>query len=196
MIELESLHFADESSFLDWLKNHHDKSPGIWLVFYRKNTGKECIKYNEALDAALCYGWIDSIIKKLDDYKYARKFTPRTNTSNWSEFNKRRVLELIETGKMTEAGLRKIDLWLRTGKVDWTIKGKKLKKPEKTTVPQFIIDEFSANEPALSNFKKLAPSHQRRYVLWITQAKREITIGKRLKESINLLKENSKLGLK
>jgi len=196
MKELENLHFANRASFRDWLKINHDKSPGIWLIFYKKHTETECIEYHEALDEALCFGWIDSIIKRIDEFKYARKFTPRTNTSKWSEFNKRRVDELIKNGKMTETGLKKIDSYLKTGKVIWTTTETRKKKPGDLFVPEFIINEFAKNEPALSNFNKLAQTYQRYYILWITNAKREITKKNRLEESIRLLKENKKLGLK
>lgn len=196
MKDLENIYFANEPSFRDWLKINHDKSQGIWLVFYKKHTGTECIGYQEALDVALCYGWIDSIIKKLDETKYVRKFTPRINTSKWSETNKKRVHVLIKNGKMTEAGLLKIDSYLKTGKVSWTTAGTLKKEKNKLIIPEFIINEFAGNEPALSNFNNLAPSFQRLYVLWITTAKRDVTIRARLKEAIELLKENKKLGLK
>lgn len=196
MKDLENYFFADESSFRKWLNENHDKSPGIWMIFYKKQTGTECIKYPEALDTALCFGWIDSIIKKVDETQYARKFTPRTNVSKWSEFNKRRVGELIRNGKMTEAGLSKIDSYLKTGEVKWSVSEKSERRSGKFQIPRFIIDEFAGNEPALTNFNGLPPYQKRYYVLWITDAKMDITIKKRLKESVMLLKENKKLGLK
>ncbi len=196
MKELEYLYFKDEASFRDWLNINHRKSPGIWLVFYKKHTGKESIKHHEALDTALCFGWIDSIIKKIDELSYAIKFTPRVNISKWSEFNKRRVDELIKNGKMTEAGLKKTDCYLKTGKIERPITGTAKKKPDQIVIPDFIIDEFAKNEPALSNFYHLAPTYQRNYILWITNAIREITKKNRLEESIRLLRENKKLGLK
>ena len=148
------------------------------------------------MEEALCFGWIDSIIKKIDAEKYVRKFTPRTNTSNWSELNKKRVLKLIENGKMTEAGLNKIDVYLKTGKVSWKIEKKPEKKLKTLNIPDYIIKEFSENEPALRNFNNLAPSYKQYYILWITNAKREETLLKRLKESVELLKANKKLGMK
>jgi uncharacterized protein YdeI (YjbR/CyaY-like superfamily) len=194
--ELESKYFVDEASFRKWISLHHDKCAGIWMVFYKKHTGRKCIKYSEALDTALCYGWIDSIIKKIDGTKYARKFTPRTGTSKWSEFNKKRVNELIDNGKMTETGLNKIESYLKTGKVNWVNNGTIKKNKELLHYPEFILKEFAKNEPALSNFNNLAPTYQRHYILWITDASRNVTIRNRIKESIGLLKENKKLGLK
>jgi uncharacterized protein YdeI (YjbR/CyaY-like superfamily) len=97
---------------------------------------------------------------------------------------------------MTETGLLKIDSYQKTGKVSWTTTGTLKKEKNKLPVPEFIINEFAGNEPALSNFNNLAPSFQRIYILWITSAKRDVTIRARLEEAIELLKENKKLGLK
>ncbi len=195
--ELEYIYFNKRESFRSWLEKNHNESFGIWMIFYRKQKNIECIKYNEALEEALCFGWIDSIIKKVDDDQYVRKFTPRTNISKWSDLNKKVVLSLIEKGKMTEAGLKKIDIYLKTGRVDWESRDlKKDREQKEFHVPDFILRAFAENEPALTNFNNLAQTYKRHYILWITNAKREETIINRLKESIELLKENRKLGLK
>lgn len=197
MKELEQVFFENRESLRNWLGKNHKESPGIWMIYYKKHTGNSCIEYREALEEALCFGWIDSTLRRIDDERYVRKFTPRTNTSNWSDVNKKLVLELIENGKMTEAGLQKIDVWIKTGKVDWKIQksGKKARDKE-LQVPDYFLEALSENEPALANFKNLARSYKRQYVLWITFAKREETIRKRLKEAVELLKENKLLGLR
>ncbi|MBM4159163.1 MAG: hypothetical protein FJ216_10365 [Ignavibacteria bacterium] len=197
MKKLEQIYFDSRKSFRDWLEINHNKSLGIWMIFYKKRLNIKCIEYNEALEEALCFGWIDSIIKKVNDDQYVRKFTPRTNNSNWSDLNKKIVLSLIDKGKMTEDGLRKIDIYIETGKVDWENESSKKDKEKKGfQIPDFIINEFAKNEPALTNFNNLARTYKRHYVLWITNAKREETILRRLSESIELLKKNRKLGLK
>ena len=197
MKELDHINFNNRESFRNWLEKNHDTNPGIWMIYYKKHVNTECIEYREALEEALCFGWIDSIIKKVDDNQYLRKFTPRTNISNWSDLNKKIVLSLIKNGRMTEAGLKKIDVYLETGKVEWEKKeAKEDPRKKELQVPDFILNEFAKNEPALTNFNNLAPSHKRNYILWITDAKREETILKRLNESIKLLKENRSLGLK
>ncbi|NSW93262.1 MAG: YdeI/OmpD-associated family protein [Bacteroidales bacterium] len=197
MKHLEHIYFDSRASFRNWLEKNHEKSAGIWMIFNKKHTNSKCIEYREALEEALCFGWIDSIIKKIDDDRYVRKFTPRTNTHNWSDLNKKIALSLIENGKMTEAGLAKIGSSLEEGKVDHEVKNRKEKNSETGfQIPVFIIKAFSQNEPALTNFKNLAPSHKRNYVMWITSAKREDTIRKRLNESIEQLKRREKLGLK
>jgi len=197
MKKLEHIYFEDKESLRKWLKINHDKSPGVWMVFYKKASNKKCISYREALEEALCFGWIDSTVKGVDDEQYLRKFTPRINTSNWSDVNKKIVAVLINEGRMTEAGLRKIDVYVKTGKLKWDNKREQRSKEDKVfEIPEFILKEFSINEPALSNFNNLALSYKKIYVGWITSAKRDETIQKRLQESIVLLKENKKLGLK
>lgn len=197
MRELEQVFFENRESLRKWLGKNHKASPGIWMIYYKKHTGTTCIEYRDALEEALCFGWIDSTLRRIDDERYVRKFTPRTNTSNWSDVNKKLVLELIENGRMTEAGLQKIDVWLKTGRVDWKIKkpGKKNMDME-LQVPDYFLKALAENEPALSNFNNLARSYKRQYILWITFAKREETIQKRLKEAVELLKENKILGLR
>jgi uncharacterized protein YdeI (YjbR/CyaY-like superfamily) len=196
MIDLEYIHFKDKDTFHNWLQNNYEINSGIWVIFYKKQTNIECIKYDDALDEALCFGWIDSIIKKIDNDKYARKFTPRINLSNWSNINKIKIIELIKCGRMQEAGLKKIDAYLKTGKIDWENEVIVQKKEEAIDIPVFIQKSFSQNEPALINFNKLSDLYKRQYILWITNAKRTETIQNRLNESIALLKDNKKLGLK
>jgi len=197
MKELEQIFFVDRGSFRNWLEKNHDKSPGIWMLFYKKHTNIETIKYSEALEEALCFGWIDSIIKRIDDEGYVRKFTPRTNLAKWSEINIKTANEMIRKGRMTEAGLRKFGVLDKAGET--SLQQRKIKEKrvaDESNIPDFILSEFALNEPALANFNSLAKSHKRHYILWITSARREETIQKRLKASVSLLKENKKLGLK
>lgn len=197
MRELEHIFFNRRESFRDWLEQNHNNSYGIWMIFYKSQKNIESINYQEALEEALCFGWIDSIIKKVDNDQYIRKFTPRTNISKWSDVNKKIVLSLIKQGKMTKAGLNKIDIYLKTGKVDWKITDtEKVEEKKAFNIPDFILKALAKNEPALTNFNNLALTYKRHYILWITSAKKEETILSRLKESIKLLKENKKLGLK
>lgn len=192
MKELENIFFDTRESFHQWLEHHHDKSPGIHLICYKTHTGVKCISYRDALLEALCFGWIDSTVRTLDQDRYLRMFTPRRNTSNWSEVNQKLVMTLIEEGKMTEAGLQKIDSYRKAGKVEWPAPEA---KTDELSVPAFILDELALNEPALSHFNQLSKTNKRLYVGWITSAKRPETIQKRLVESIGLLKQNKKLGI-
>ena len=100
MKEINSIHFKNREELRNWLQNNHGSSPGIWMIFYKKHINIESVKYNDALEEALCFGWIDSIIKRIDDDKYVRKFTPRKDITKWSELNKKKAFELIQKGKM------------------------------------------------------------------------------------------------
>ncbi len=185
---METVYCPDEQSWRDWLASHHDSSREIWLLFTKKHTKKPCVTYGEALDEALCHGWIDSLIKRVDDDWYARKFTPRTNNQKWSEVNKRHVARLIKDGRMTSHGL---------AKVAYDRNATPPPRPElPSTVPLFISRQLKRNARAWENFNNLAPSHKRRYVGWIMFAKRDETRQKRLKEATALLAANQKLGLK
>jgi uncharacterized protein YdeI (YjbR/CyaY-like superfamily) len=196
MKELEYIYFKNREELRNWLQKFHDTCSGIWVIFYKKHLKIECIKYQEVLEEALCFGWIDSIIKKIDEDKYVRKITPRVDTKNWSELNKKIVNELIKKGRMTQAGLRKIDCYLETGTVDWKSKKPERKRIHNSDIPDFIFEELARNEPALINFNNLAPTYKRHFIVWITYAKKAETVRARLKESIRLLKDNKKLGLK
>lgn len=147
------------------------------------------MSYEDSVEEALCHGWIDSIIKRIDENRYARKFTPRTDNQNWSELNKRRVAKLIREGRMTEIGLAKV-------KYSKAESQPRKSRPEVLSVPAFLEQGLRQNKRAWENFIRLAPSHKRNYILWITMAKREETRAKRLQEAIQLLVQNKKLGLK
>ncbi|MBN1619810.1 hypothetical protein JW890_03730 [candidate division WOR-3 bacterium] len=107
------------------------------MFFIKKHTKVKCIEYREALEAALCWGWIDRIIKRIDEEKYVRKFTPRTNKANWPEVNKKIVSSLIDRGEMTEAELTKIESFLKDGKVIWK-KNKSEKSRNEFSAPDFV----------------------------------------------------------
>jgi uncharacterized protein YdeI (YjbR/CyaY-like superfamily) len=118
------LHFTTADEWRGWLQANHAAEKEVWLTFYKKHAATPSITLDEATDEALCFGWVDSIMKRIDDEKYVLRYTPRRKRSNWSERNKKRVAELIERGRMTEAGLAKIDEAKQSGK--WDEANKKL----------------------------------------------------------------------
>jgi uncharacterized protein YdeI (YjbR/CyaY-like superfamily) len=175
-----------------WLVANHDKEAEVWLVYYKRGTGIAAIDYEASVEEALCYGWVDSIIKKLDDAKYARKFTPRKDDSKWSPSNKKRVEKLIQEGRMTEYGLQKVEAAKRSGRWDDPVQ-----KPELSyKMPPEFAQVLEKNKDAKETFENLAPIYQKQYLGWIEVAKRPETREKRIKESIRLLAEGKKLGLK
>ena len=161
------------------------------MIFYKKHTGKPRVPYDEAVEEALCFGWIDSIVKRIDDEKYTQKFTPRKPDSKWSHSNKKRVEKIIREGRMTEAGLALINAAKKSGKWEQVIQPFKV-----NAKPLEIINALSANKKAWENFNKLAPSHQRQFLGWITTAKKEETRQRRLKEAVEILAQGKKLGMK
>src|SRR5919199_348184 len=103
--ELTTLDIRTRQDWRAWLKKHHASSPGVWLVFHKDHTHVKCMPYEDSVREALCFGWIDSLIKRLDNDRYARKFTPRQPTSKWSDSNRKRWAELKRAGLLRPAGL-------------------------------------------------------------------------------------------
>lgn len=172
-----------------WLEKNHSTEKEIWLVFYKKHTGKPTVLYSEAVEEALCFGWIDSTLKRIDDEKHAQKFTPRTNVNNWSDLNKKRIEALIKSGKMTDAGMAKFNFEKSDKtKLNWNSISKELSND--------FLKALKLNKPAWAYFNSLAPSYQKQYAMWINSAKLEDTKSKRIKEAISMLSQNRKLGLK
>jgi len=188
---LKQLYFVDRDKWREWLSENHAASSGIWMVFYKKATSKPTIPYDAAVEEALCFGWIDSIIKRIDEEKYVRKFTPRKDKSDWSALNKKRVAEMIKAGRMTEAGLAKIRAAKKNG--CWNRDGK---TPRSLEMPSEFAEALASNKKARENFEKLAPTYRRHYLGWIAAAKRGETIKRRIDESIALLERGGKLGMK
>ncbi|MCF7793186.1 MAG: YdeI/OmpD-associated family protein [Candidatus Cloacimonetes bacterium] len=184
----KSKHFEDLANWRKWLKDNHDRENILWLIFYKKHTGKKSISYEDSVQEALCWGWIDSIIKRIDDEKYARKFTPRTNFENWSDLNIKRMKKLLKENRVQEIGQKKFP-----GKL---LKKKISNKTRKLKIPDYILEEISKHTRAKEYFENLASSHQRNFVGWIDSAKKEETKKRRLKEAIQLLNNSKKLGMK
>jgi len=175
-----------------WLRENHNCVEEIWLVYYKKHTGVPSISYMDSLDEALCFGWVDSLIKRIDDDRYARKFTPRRDDSNWSLVNKTRVNELFAEGRMTEHGLAKVEAAKQSG--SWE---NPLTKPEMNfETPPELEQALSEHPEAAQYFESLAPTYRKQYIGWIATAKRLETRAKRVAEAIRLLSEGKKLGLK
>jgi uncharacterized protein YdeI (YjbR/CyaY-like superfamily) len=189
---MKKIYVKDRAEWREWLSANHDKEAEVWLIYYKLEARKPSIEYEASVEEALCFGWVDSIIKKLDETKYARKFTPRKADSVWSESNKKRVGRLIKAGLMTAHGLRKVEAAKRNGRWDESVQ-----KPELTfAMPPEFREALAKNKAAKENFDKLAPTYQKPFIGWIEFAKRPETREKRIKESIRLLEKGDKLGLR
>jgi uncharacterized protein YdeI (YjbR/CyaY-like superfamily) len=189
---MRKLYIKTRREWRKWLQKNHNKKNELWLIFYKKETGKPTIDYESAVEEALCFGWIDSIVKKIDEEKYVRKFTPRKNNSVWSESNKKRVKKVIKEGRMTEFGMEKITAAKKSGA--WN---KKIKMPEiSEAIPKDFVTALKKNKIAKRNFERLTPSNKKRYLMWINSAKKDETKTRRIKETIEVLKSGNELGLR
>jgi len=180
----KTLYVTSREDWRAWLAKHYQSETEVWLIYYKKHTGQPRISYDHAVEEALCFGWVDSIVKRIDDEKFAQKFTPRRDWTKWSALNKRRLRKLIREGRMTEAGLAKIDLVmlgeeaqakLSTGDLD---------------IPRFVKQALMSNAKAWENFRSLTPSRRRAYIHLIMDAKKEETRERRLREAVALLQQS------
>lgn len=176
------------SQWHQWLVEHHDRESEVWLVFYKVHTGRRSIAYADAIDEALCFGWVDSLIKRLDEARYALKFTPRKADSKWSAINRRRYAALKAGGRLQPGGINRPP----TNR-NYAVRPR-YQMP--TTIPAYIEAAMRKQPKAWRYFQTLASSHRRRYVGWIETAKREHTRARRLQEAIRLLTAGKPLGLK
>jgi len=187
----DSEYFPGRKEWRKWLESNHDSNNGIWLIYYKKHTGIPRVHYDDAVEEALCFGWIDSTVKKLDEERYMQKFTQRKDKSNWSELNKKRVAKLIKLGLMTESGMVKIKAAKKNG--EWNRKRKEI-DPNK--IPLDLKKALSQNKVAISNFMRFAPSYRKNFIGWIESAKREETRQKRIDETVGMAERNEKPGMK
>ena len=183
---LKTLDVRNCEQWREWLAKHHDSESEVWLVFHKRQTGRPSIAYDEAVDEALCFGWIDSLIKRLDDDRYARKFTPRKPDSRWSTANHKLHAQLRASGRLTRAGLKRAP----------TDRSYNAPRPAPSKVPQYIQQALRSRPAAWSYFQGLAPSYRRMYIGWIDSAMRQETKTRRLQEAIRLLAAGKKLGMK
>ena len=169
-----------------WLAAHHASEPEIWLIFYKQHTGKSSVEYLDALDEALCFGWIDSLVRRIDDDRYARKFTPRKPGSNWSDINRKRYAALKAAGRLKAPGkARSPETGRRYGP----------KPTVPSTMPAYISRAIKATPEAWAFFQTLTEKQQRYHWGWIHLAKQQKTKDRRLQETVRLLGERKKLGL-
>lgn len=186
------LRVSSIEAWAGWLEKNQNKENVVWLVFLKKGKGAVPFDYQMALDEALCYGWVDSLLKKIDEKEYMRKFTPRKASSTWSENNKKRVEWLRREGRMKASGLKTIEVARENGMWD-----KGVTPPEvDDSLPGALLHAFQTNPKARDQYFALKERSQKQYNMWINFAKRPETIKKRIEESIRNLEEGKELGLK
>lgn len=190
MLEQEGMFFINRDEWRTWLEQNHDKSDGIWIIYYKKNSGRKSLTYNEGVEEALCFGWIDSLVKSIDQHMYKQKYTPRRKNSVWSDVNRKRVEKMIEEGKMTVSGMKLVQEAKQNGQWD-----KAYGKNVKHDMPDDLFKALSENKTALENFFRFGPSLQNTYIYWLKRAKRAETREKRIEKIIKLSAENRKPGI-
>ena len=174
------------------MKDNHKEKEIAWLIYYKKHTGRPTLDYVESVEEALCFGWIDSLVKRIDDERFMRKFTPRRKGSVWSKYNLCRVKKLLAEGRMQPSGLESI----KGINLDDTGHESPAKKVIPGEIPDFIFNALENNSKALRHFQQLAPSYKKAYVGWIMDAKRKDTRERRLNEMIAGLERGETLGMK
>lgn len=169
-----SLEFRDRATWRAWLRRHHRTAPGVWLVYHKKASGTPSVRYEEAVREALCYGWIDSLVRAMDTERYRQLFTPRKPGSIWSSTNKRRVAALVAEGRMTKTGLAKAAAANADG--SW----RSLDAAETLRIPADLRRALAAEGDALRQFRGYAPALRKSMLYWLTSAKRAETHARRL----------------
>ena len=177
----------DRKEWHNWLKQYHSIEKEIWVIYFKKHTGKPRVAYDDAVEEALCFGWIDSTVKRIDNDKYCQRFTPRNNNSEWSELNKKRVKKLIKDSKMTEFGMEKVLIAKKNRK--WN---KKTRAAAEYKMPNEFNKRLKESPKAHRFFNNLPPSHKKNYAAWIASAKKEETKLRRIEKAISLLEQEQK----
>jgi uncharacterized protein YdeI (YjbR/CyaY-like superfamily) len=172
------IYFSSPQEFYDWLEEHHETESEVYVGFHKQHTGKRAMSWSEAVDQALCFGWIDGRVNKIDDDRYMQRFTPRKPTSNWSKVNVEKMARLIEDGRMRPAGLAAFEQRkdYRTGVYSF--------ERESWELPPQYDARLRAHAAAADYFDGRPPSYRRAAIHWVLSAKREETRERRLAQLI------------
>jgi uncharacterized protein YdeI (YjbR/CyaY-like superfamily) len=179
--DFPEVHPKTRAAWRAWLAKNHAKSTGIWLVFFKQATGKRRLSYADAVEEALCFGWIDSVIHPIDETRYKQVFTPRKPRSNWSRLNKTRVDRMIAAKLRTPAGLAKIDAAKKNG--SWTA----LDHVEDLVIPPELEKAFAKNRKARARFEASSYSARKYSLYWINNVKTPARRESRVAALIELL---------
>lgn len=174
----------DAAAWRRWLEANHQGQQGVWLIIYKKESGVPSVYYPEAVDEALCFGWVDSLGNKRDEQSYFQYFSPRKPKSNWSGVNKAKIERLLAAGKMTPAGLEMVELAKRTG--TWTA----LEDVENCVVPVDLEAALALQPQAFAYWQAFPPSAKRGILQWLAAAKQAATRERRITEIVDKAAQN------
>ncbi|AYA38476.1 hypothetical protein D3Y59_16315 [Hymenobacter oligotrophus] len=184
---LGEVYAANRQEWRQWLTQNHAAAAGVWLVYYKKASGRPSISWAEAVEEALCFGWIDSKANTIDEHRYKQVFTPRKPRSVWSKINKQYIERLIADGLMHPAGLRAIEVAKQNG--SWTA----IDSAENLEVPTDLAEALAANQAARRNFDTFSPSNRKQLLQWLLSAKRPETRARRVAEAVQMAAANQTL---
>jgi len=185
--ERAPLDFRNAAEWRRWLRRNHARSDGEWVFIYKKQANRIGLRYQEALDEALCHGWIDGQVRTVDRDRFRQRWTPRRRKSIWSEANKARVRRLVAAGRMVAAGLAQVRAAKRDGR--WA---RVLAAPRLARIPPALATALRADPQVARNFATLAPSYRRLYCAWVADAKQDATRQRRVEAIIRRSRENRK----
>ena len=171
------------AAWRQWLETNHAQRQEVWLVFYKKGTGKPSLSYDDAVEEALCFGWIDGIKKRIDDERYTHRFSPRTAKSKWSAPNKRRIAKLERAGLIAPAGRAAIDAAKRNG--EWI---RQAAGPATVSLPRELEWALERNAKDAARFADVPASHRRAYMTYVADAKQAATRERRARKVIELIR--------
>ena len=184
--EIETFYPRSRQEWRDWLQDNHAKKQSVWLIYYKKKSNVSTILYSDAVDEALCFGWIDSKSKPIDEHKFMQFFSKRKEKSVWSKVNKEKIERLTNEGLMTNAGYEIIEKAKQNG--SWNI----LDEAEALHIPEDLEGEFDKRPNAKLYFLSLSRSDKRNILQWLILAKRQETREKRITEIVELADKNQK----
>lgn len=184
--EIQTFYPKSRQDWREWLQVNHDKKQSVWLIYYKKKSNIPAVTYIEAVDEALCFGWIDSKSKPIDEHKFMQFFSRRKEKSIWSKINKDKIERLTNEGLMTKAGFEIVEKAKQNG--SWTI----LDEAEALIIPIDLEKEFETRPNAKQYFLSLSRSDKRNILQWLTLAKRQETRQKRITEIVELANQNLK----
>lgn len=179
---IKTLYVKNRSEWRSWLRKNSSRSEEVWLLYYKQNSGKPRIAYDDAVEEALCFGWIDSTVKRIDEARFAQRFTPRKPHRRWSASNLQRVKKLIAEGEMAAAGLEAFKR-----------RDTRETPPLPAELPQDLEEQFKVQSTAWENFHRFPPFYRRMTIGWVASAKKEETRLKRLNQLIQSAARNERL---
>jgi uncharacterized protein YdeI (YjbR/CyaY-like superfamily) len=187
----DAICFSDRNEWREWLQTNHHMVKEIWIIYQKKKSRQKSVSYTDAVEEALCFGWIDSTVKSIDNDSYMQKFQPRKKNSKWSNLNKDRVIKMIESGQMTTFGTAKMDEAKANGNWENSTGG----KSETPVIPDDLLCLLATDKTAYSNFMNFAPGYRNSYIYWINFSKKEETRKNRIVKVFEYSLKNKKPGM-